>query len=89
MVMHMIPKRLREARKRAGLTGAKLALLAGIDESTAASRISQYESGTYTPKYQTVCQLADILDVPDAYFYARDDELAEIIYQIHKYKKMP
>jgi len=41
----MIPKRLKTARLAAKLSQEKLGVLAGIEESTARSRISQYESG--------------------------------------------
>lgn len=39
----MVPQRLKSARLRAGYTQEKLGVLAGIDEATARSRISQYE----------------------------------------------
>ncbi|HEE4268670.1 TPA: transcriptional regulator, partial [Klebsiella pneumoniae] len=42
----MIPKRLKDARLRAGLTQEKLGVMAGIEEATAYSRLSHYESGT-------------------------------------------
>lgn len=83
----MIAKRLKEARKRAKFTQEKLGLMAGIDQSTARSRISQYESGVFTPKFQTMCQFAKILDVPESYFYTLDDDFAEVIYQIYKLQK--
>ncbi|XBS71254.1 helix-turn-helix transcriptional regulator [Acerihabitans sp. KWT182] len=72
----MIPKRLREARKRAKLTQEKLAVMAGIDESTARSRISQYENGIYRPNFETCCAFAKVLKVPECYFYTVDDNFA-------------
>ncbi|NDL61841.1 helix-turn-helix transcriptional regulator [Acerihabitans arboris] len=82
----MIPKRLREARHRAKLTQEKLAVMAGIDESTARSRISQYENGIYRPNFETCCAFARILDVPECYFYTVDDEFAAalmVLYTSH------
>ena len=52
MVDVMLPKRLKTARKKARLTQEKLGVMAGIDESTARSRVSQYESGTYRPTFE-------------------------------------
>jgi transcriptional regulator with XRE-family HTH domain len=75
----MIPKRLKEARKRARLTQEKLAVLAGIDESTARSRISQYENGIYRPNFETCCALAKVLGVPECYFYTLDDSFASAL----------
>lgn len=71
----MIPKRLKEARKRAKLTQEKLAVMAGIDEATAYSRMSHYENGTHRPSFETVCAFAKVLNVPECYFYAVDDSL--------------
>ena len=73
----MIPHRLKFARKNAGLTQEKLGVLAGIDESTARSRVSQYENGTYSPNFDTMCHFARVLNVPECYFYILDDAFAE------------
>lgn len=79
----MIPHRLKDARRRAGLTQEKLGTLAGIDESTARSRISQYESGTYTASFQVICALARVLDVPECYFYILDDAFAAQVLELY------
>jgi|UniRef100_A8GJD1 transcriptional regulator with XRE-family HTH domain len=80
----MVPQRLKSARQRAGLTQEKLGVLAGIDEATARSRISQYESGTYTPTFTTMCALARVLDVPECYFYILDDAFSEKVLRLHQ-----
>uniref|UniRef100_UPI0035C68B20 helix-turn-helix transcriptional regulator n=1 Tax=Serratia quinivorans TaxID=137545 RepID=UPI0035C68B20 len=80
----MVPQRLKSARQRAGLTQEKLGVLAGIDEATARSRISQYESGTYTPTFSTMCALARVLDVPECYFYILDDVFSEKVLRLHQ-----
>ncbi|MDH2272326.1 MULTISPECIES: helix-turn-helix transcriptional regulator [Serratia] len=79
----MVPQRLKSARLRAGLTQEKLGVLAGIDEATARSRISQYESGTYTPSFTTMCALARVLNVPECYFYVLDEGFAEKVLLLH------
>lgn len=79
----MIPKRLKEARHRAKLTQEKLAVMAGIDESTARSRISQYENGIYRPNFETCCAFARILNVPECYFYTLDDEFAAALLALY------
>ncbi|CAI1209080.1 TPA: helix-turn-helix transcriptional regulator [Serratia liquefaciens] len=79
----MVPQRLKSARLRAGLTQEKLGVLAGIDEATARSRISQYESGTYTPSFTTMCSLARVLNVPECYFYVLDEGFAEKVLLLH------
>lgn len=79
----MVPQRLKSARLRAGFTQEKLGVLAGIDEATARSRISQYESGTYTPSFTTMCALARVLNVPECYFYVLDEGFAEKVLLLH------
>ena len=46
-----IPKRLEEARKRAGLSQQQLGMLAGIDEDNASAKMNQYERGVHIPKF--------------------------------------
>ncbi|TKI07752.1 helix-turn-helix transcriptional regulator [Martelella alba] len=85
----MIAKRLKEARKRARLTQEKLAVLAGIDEATARSRISQYENGIYRPTFETCCALAKVLDVPECYFYTVDDVFASALLNLYEVRFSP
>ncbi len=82
MTVPMVPQRLKNARQFAGLTQEKLGVLAGIDESTARSRISQYENGTYTPTFVTACSMARVLNVPECYFYILDTSFAEKVLQL-------
>lgn len=85
--MVMIGKRLKISRVSAGLTQAELGVRAGIDEESASARISSYENEVHAPDFKLVCKLAVVLDVPEAYFYAVDDDLAELIMQYHRFKK--
>ncbi|EKS6888769.1 helix-turn-helix transcriptional regulator [Enterobacter bugandensis] len=88
----MVPKRLKEARIQAGLTQEKLGVLAGIEESTAYSRLSQYEKGTHRPTFEQVCAFAKVLNMPECYFYTREDQFAQVVlkaylaYQQSKHK---
>lgn len=75
----LLPRRLKEMRKRSGLTQMELGVRAGIDESTASARINQYERGKHTPDFLTVCNLARVLGVDATYFYAQDEQLARLI----------
>lgn len=83
----MIGKKLKIARVNTGLTQAELGVRAGLEEESASSRISSYEKGVHAPDFGLVSKLATVLDVPEAYFYAVDDDLAELILQYHRYKK--
>lgn len=74
-----IPLRLKAARARAGLSQKKLGILSGIDEFAASARMNQYEKGTHNPSFQTIASLAEVLNVPTAYFYAIEDDLADLI----------
>ncbi|CAH0296533.1 HTH-type transcriptional regulator ImmR [Erwinia aphidicola] len=82
----MIGKRLKAARKAAGLTQSELAKLAGIDELTV-SRISHYETDTHSPTFQQACRFADVLAVPECYLYCRDEVLAEQLLAMFKRHK--
>lgn len=76
----LIGRRLRAARLAKGWTQAHLGELLGLGEpNTAAPRISRYERGMHEPDLTTIEQLAKILGLPTAYFYASSDVLAEAI----------
>ncbi|MGK2888289.1 MAG: helix-turn-helix domain-containing protein [Candidatus Malihini olakiniferum] len=79
----MLPAHLKAARKHAKLTQEKLGVLAGIEEATARSRVSQYESGTYRPTFEMMRAFARVLDVPKSYFYTVDNDFAELILRLY------
>ena len=54
-------------------------MLAGIDEFSASARMNQYEQGKHSPHYQTVSRLAEVLGVSVAYFYADNDQDADLL----------
>lgn len=72
-------KRLKQARTQLGISQKKLGLLAGIEESNASAMMNQYERDTHIPVFTTVRNIADALNVPTAYFYADEDDLAELL----------
>lgn len=74
-----LPLRLKEARKAAKLTQEQLGREAGLEESVVSSRISQYENGVHTPDFGMLKRFAEVLNLPTAYFYCEEDELAELI----------
>jgi transcriptional regulator with XRE-family HTH domain len=78
------PARLKEARKNAGLSQKELGIKAGLDEFTASPRMNQYERGTHAPDYLIVKNIADVLNIPTAYFFAEEDELAKIILEFRR-----
>ncbi|WP_317179955.1 helix-turn-helix domain-containing protein [Lelliottia amnigena] len=72
-------RRLKEVRLLQGLSQKRLGILAGIDEFVASSRINRYEKGVHQANIEVVHQLAIVLNVPLAYFYTEDDDLASLI----------
>lgn len=72
-------RRLKEARLLAGHSQKQLGILAGIDEFVASPRVNRYEKGVHQANIEVVQQLATVLDVPLAYFYTEDDDLALLI----------
>jgi len=73
-----VPRRLKHARVQRDLSQRSLGIAAGIDVASASARMNQYERGKHVPDYDTLCQLALVLDVPVPYFYANDTE-AELL----------
>mgnify|MGYP000532334554 CR=1 FL=1 len=80
MVISPLPKRLKEeVRLAAKLSQRELGIAAGIDRFLATPRINQYETGKHAPDFLTLKNLAEVLSVPTAFFYAEEDDLAEAI----------
>ncbi|MFZ4835216.1 helix-turn-helix domain-containing protein [Rouxiella sp. Mn2063] len=82
----MLIKRLKEARLRTGLSQYKLGVLAGLDEATSSARMNQYEKGKHQADLEMAMRIARVLDLPLAYFYAEEDELAALIIEFHQHK---
>ncbi|HCB0604388.1 TPA: helix-turn-helix transcriptional regulator [Klebsiella pneumoniae] len=77
-------KRLKEARLAAGLSQKRLGIAAGIDEFVASTRINRYEKGVHEADIHTAQRLAQTLNVPLAYFYVENDQLATIVMNFDK-----
>ena len=75
-------RRFVQARERAGLTLEQVAVAAEIDDA-ASVRMSQYQRGVHTPRFNVAQNLAKALDVPVEYFYSPDDQTAELLLQWH------
>ena len=71
-------KRLKEARLARGLSQKQLGIEAGLDEFVASTRLNRYEVGVHAPDYPMSVRLAKVLDVPVAYLYCDNDELAKL-----------
>ncbi len=85
--MSVVARRLKEARLRVGISQKQLGIKAGIDDFSASARINQYERGKHMPDLQTMERLASVLEVPAAYFYCSDSELAEVILKFSRLGK--
>jgi transcriptional regulator with XRE-family HTH domain len=83
----VIAERLKEARTRAGISQKQLGVMAGIDAFSASPRINQYERGKHEPDLRTLARLAAVLEVPVAYFYCEDPELAQVVVGFSRLRK--
>ena len=81
--------RLKQARLAAGLSQKQLGIQAGIDEFVASTRINRYELGVHMPDYLTAQNLAKVLEIPVAFFYSPEDDVAELIFAYGRNKKSP
>jgi transcriptional regulator with XRE-family HTH domain len=81
----VVAARLRAARTEAGLSQRELGIHAGLDPSVASPRINQYERGKHTPDTSTLGKLGEVLNVPIAYFFATDEDLALLITRYHRF----
>jgi transcriptional regulator with XRE-family HTH domain len=76
----IIEKRLRQAKKRTGISSqAKIGLLAKLHESSVSPRMNNYFKGRNAPKLSTMTHIAAVLKTPVPYFYCEDDDLADLI----------
>lgn len=81
--MTIIARRLKEARLRVGLSQERLGIEAGLDEMSASARTNRYELGKRTPSPELVERFGMVLGLPAAYFYASDDDTAELLARFH------
>ncbi|EHK2864327.1 helix-turn-helix transcriptional regulator [Vibrio parahaemolyticus] len=79
MEQNPIPIRLKNARKKAGITQKNLGVIIGMDEGSASGRMNHYEKGRHTPDISTLKKMAEVLNVPLVYFFCEDEESAELV----------
>ena len=77
--MSILSKRIREARRLAGISQERLAIEIGIDPASASARMNRYEQGTRVPDPTIVERIASELGLPMAYFYAANDDEAKLL----------
>lgn len=74
-----LPERLREARKKVGLSQKELGVRAGMDEGSASGRMNHYEQGRHVPDIETLRKISKVLNVPLSYFFCEDEMSAELV----------
>lgn len=82
--MSVLGRRLKEARKVAGLSQEQVGIQADLDPMSASTRMNRYELGVRTPDFELVERFATVLNVPAAYFYASVDEEAALLLAYHR-----
>ncbi len=68
----------------AGVSQRELGIAAGIDPSVASARINRYEVGVHKADFQIAVQLARVLNVPAAFLYTENDEIAAVLIALHR-----
>ncbi|WP_442783889.1 helix-turn-helix domain-containing protein [Collimonas fungivorans] len=86
--MTVFTKRLKQAREHAKLSQERLGVLAGIDEMSSSARMNQYERGKHEPDFSMVERIARVLNVPESYFYTKDDDAAWLLVIFHRMQPM-
>lgn len=62
----------------------RLGVDTGIEEATASVRVNQYEQGKHLPDLTQAIRFAEALDVPLAYLFCVEDELADLLMQLYQ-----
>jgi transcriptional regulator with XRE-family HTH domain len=62
----------------------ELGVRAGIDEVSASGRVNQYERGKHMPDLLTAANLAKVLNVPTAYLFCEEEDLAAALVLLHR-----
>jgi transcriptional regulator with XRE-family HTH domain len=82
--MSTLSKRIKQARVQSGLSQELLGIRIGIDPASASARMNRYELAKRVPDLELIERLADELGFPSAFFYAKEDEEAELLVKFHK-----
>lgn len=73
-----------KAMGESGYSQERLGVETGIEEATASARMNQYERGKHLPDLQQAIRFAEALDVPLAYLFCIEDELADLLMQLYQ-----
>lgn len=84
---NLFGQRLRNLRTIKGISQKQLGILIGLDEGVASARLNQYEVGSHSPKFSIASKIAKALNVPSAYFYAEEEELANFLIELSEIDK--
>lgn len=79
-----VAQRLKQARRRLGISQRQLGIAAGLEPSSASARMNQYERGKHVPDFETLAKLANVLSVSVSYFYCVDDTEAKLQLHYHQ-----
>lgn len=85
--MSTLAKRLKEARLAVGMSQEQVGIEAGLDPASASTRMNRYELGKRVPDPVLVERLAEVLRMPAAYFYAVEDQEADLLARFHRMTK--
>ena len=83
-VSNVVGRRMRARREELGWSQEKVGVLIGIDESSSRARISRYELGAHEPPVKTARLIADALNVPLAYLYCEDEDIATLLLKLRQ-----
>ena len=83
-VSNVVGRCMRARREELGWSQEKVGVLIGIDESSSRARISRYELGTHEPPVKTARLIADALNVPLAYLYCEDEDIATLLLKLRQ-----
>lgn len=51
----------------------------GLDELSSSARMSRYETGIHEPPFVVAERLAEVLEVPVAFFYCESEDMAGLV----------
>lgn len=77
--MSVLGERLKEARRKSGLSQEQLGLQAGLEIESASARMNRYERGTRVPGVDLVERIGEVLHLPLTYFYAPSEDEALLV----------
>jgi len=83
-ITSVFSKRLKQARDLRGLSQRALGGMVSEDKNRGAVRINRYEREVHRADMDSAAELAKTLDVPLAFFFAEEDDLAEAILAFSK-----